>query len=262
MLPKTMDCTLTAVPEVVGDVVELPVGHRARVHPRLEDGVPRARELLLRVLREGLAGLLLHHRLEARDDLVPGLLVEVQVGLGLALRLDRVQLVLELVLLDAQHHVAEHLDEAAVAVLGEAAVAGLGLEALHGPVVQAQVQDGVHHAGHGELGPAAHRHQQGILGVAELLAHEALELLQGGGALRVHLGRQRAAPLVVDVAGLRGDREARRHRKARVRHLREARALAAEQVLHVPVSVRLAAAEEVDVLSHAWPPSLEMSAMR
>jgi hypothetical protein len=34
--------------------------------------------------------------------------------------------VLKLVVVDAQHHVAEHLEQAAVAVQGKALVAGLG----------------------------------------------------------------------------------------------------------------------------------------
>ena len=50
--------------------------------------------------------------------------------LARALRLDRVELVLEEVAVDAEHDLAEHLDEAAVGVLGEALVAGQRGEAL------------------------------------------------------------------------------------------------------------------------------------
>ena len=245
----------------MGDVVQLPVGDRTRVHPRLEDRVAGARELVLRILGEGLAGLFLDDRLEAGDDFVERLLVEVEVGLGLDLLLDRRELVLELVLLDPEHHVAVHLDETAVAVLREAPVPGLGLEPLHGSVVQAEVQDGVHHPGHGKLRPAPHGHQKGIGGIAQLLAHEPLELLEGRSALGVHLRRQHTSAFVVDVAGGSRDREAGRHGQARVGHLGQPGALAPEQVLHVLVAVRLAAAEEVHVLGHAWPPSLEMSAI-
>src|SRR5207244_6442545 len=39
-----------------------------------------------------------------------------------------------------------------------------------------------------------------------------------------------------------------RHRHPRIRHLREAGAFAAEEILHLPVAVRFAAAEEVDAL--------------
>ena len=59
--------------------------------------------------------------------------------------------------------------------------------------------------------------------------------------------------LVVDVADLGGDREPGRHRQAGVGHLGEARAFAAEQVLHVAVAVGLAVAEEIDVLCSLSP---------
>ena len=52
----------------------------------------------------------------------------------------------------AEHHVAVHLDEAAVEVEGEAAVAGAARDAVSDGLVQAEVEDGVHHAGHGDRG--------------------------------------------------------------------------------------------------------------
>ncbi len=109
---------------------------------------------------------------------------------------------LELVLVDVQHDVAVHLDEAAVRVLGKAAVAGLALQALDRVVVHAQVQDRVHHAGHRELRARAHRDQQRIVGVAQLLAHEGLELAEPFFELALDLLGQRALALRVDVARL------------------------------------------------------------
>jgi hypothetical protein len=53
---------------------------------------------------------------------------------------------------------------------------------------------------------------------------------------------------VVEVAGVGGDREPGRHRQAGVGHLGQARALAAERVLHRAVAVGLAVTEEVHVL--------------
>jgi hypothetical protein len=43
------------------------------------------------------------------------------------------------------------------------------------------------------------------------------------------------------------DREARRNGQSRIRHLRQAGALAAEVVLHLAVTIGLAAAEKVNV---------------
>ena len=62
--------------------------------------------------------------------------------------------------------------------------------------------------------------------------------------------------LVVERAGFGRDRETGRNRQPGVGHLGEARALAAEQVLHRAIAVGLAAAEEIDVLplAGAWRP--------
>src|SRR5438128_797368 len=83
-------------------------------------GVSGSLELLTGVLRGVLARLLLHHVLVLRGSLVGRALGEVDIDLGLVLLLDRRQLVLELVRVEAEDHVAEHLDEAAIAVLREA----------------------------------------------------------------------------------------------------------------------------------------------
>ena len=69
-----------------------------------------------------------------------------------------------------RHDVAEHLHEAAVGVPGEALVAGRLREPLDRVVVQAEVEDGVHHARHRLAGAGAHRHEQRVLRVAEALA--------------------------------------------------------------------------------------------
>ena len=88
--------------------------------------------------------------LELQDQLsqVPGGQLRVDFDApSTALEGDRV---LELVALDVEHDLAEHLDEPAVAVPCEPLVAGLRDEPFDRDVVQAEVQDGVHHARHRE----------------------------------------------------------------------------------------------------------------
>jgi len=104
------------------------------------------------VLREIALRNLLHFDLELgnQDFQVLGGQFEIKVHLFLFLGL--MNDVLELVLFDAHHHVAEHLDETAVRVPGEALVPGHPDESVYGLIVQPEVQDRVHHAGHGELG--------------------------------------------------------------------------------------------------------------
>ena len=111
----------------VVDVVDAAIGLGAIVLPGAEHGVARHHQLLVRVLRKVALGVLLHDLLVFGDDFLQRLGVEVGVELGLLLLLLAVEDFLEGVLGNLEHHVAEHLDEAAIGVIGEARiVAALG----------------------------------------------------------------------------------------------------------------------------------------
>jgi hypothetical protein len=235
--------------------VEAAIGDRALVHPGAEDRGDRAPELLLRVLRERLAELARHRLLVALHHRLP--ILGVQVGVEALARVELVvlQQVLEMVVIDAEHDLAVHLDEASVAVIGEAPVAAALGEPGHGLVVEAEVQHRVHHAGHRGAGTRAHGDQQRILGVAELGADALLQRCQRGYDLRLQLLRIAAAVGVEVGADLGRDGEARRHRQSQIAHLREIGALAAEEVAHVRAPLGAARSETVNPLRHR-PPTL------
>ena len=239
-----------------GDAVHLPVGHGAVVVPRPEHRADGAPELLHRVLGEGRAPLPPHLVLELGHQVPqvlgrePGVVGDAAGGLpALQQRLEHV-VGLGLVGLHAQHHIAVHLHEAAVGVVDEARVAGAPDHAGHGVVVEAQVQHRVHHPGHGLPRARAHRHQQGVVAVAEAAAHDLLHPRHGGGDLPVEALGVASAVLVVVGADRGGDGEARRHRNAHASHLVEARALAAQDLAHGGPARGLAGAERVDVPGH------------
>ena len=234
---------------MIRDVVDAAVLDRARVHPRAEHGVAGHLELFARVLRKVAAGFVLDELLVALDDFSQRRLVEASIQLRAARLLHRLELVLERALRDLEDDVAEHLDEAAIAVEREAAVVRPPLQRLDRHVVQTEIQNRVHHAGHRELRAGADRHEQRVLGGTERRAGRLLELLQVLRDLAVDRRGDLLLFLVVDVADLGGDRKTGRHGQARIGHLGEAGAFAAEEVLHVPVAVGLAVAEEVDGLS-------------
>ena len=231
------------------DRVQLAVLLRPRVHPRAEHGADRAPELLVRILREGLAQLLLDDRMVTPDQRLPVVGREVgveRVALALLVLLERV---LEMVVADAEDDVRIHRDEAPVAVIGEAAVRGRR-DRLDRLVVEAEVQHRVHHARHRGAGARAHRDEERVPGVAEGLAGDLADMSEGSCDLLLQLRRIGAAVVVIVGADLGRDGEAGRHRQAEIGHLGEVRALAAEELAHRRFALGLAVAEGVDPLRH------------
>ena len=216
-------------PEVVSDVVGAPVDLRAGVVPRLEDGTNGTGQLVACVLRESVTRLLEIDGLVGLDE--DGQVVRGQVDVlrGSAVFLELGEGVLEAVAVDAVHDAAVHLDQAAVGVVGEARVARRAREARGGFVVQAEVEDRVHHPGHRDGGARAHRDEERILGVSEALARLLLEGAHVPVDLLVEPVRELAACGHVPTAGVRRDREAGRNGNPELRHLGQADALAAQQ---------------------------------
>jgi len=237
-----------------GNVVQPAVGDGALVHPRREHRADRAPQLLDRVLRERLADLALPGLLVFADDVPPVVGGQIRVEAIALGFLVEFQHVLEIVVVDVEHHVRIHLDEAAVGIEGEALVAGAGRQRADRGVVEAEIEDGVHHARHRGAGAGPHRHQQRIGRVAEFAPGQLADM----GERRRHLRRQvvRIAVLVIVVVGadFGGDREPRRHRQPQVGHFREVGALAAEQVLHAALAFGFAVAEGVDPFGHRRSP--------
>ncbi len=196
------------------------------------------------IVREGVAGVLLDEALERGDEVAQILRRELGVQLGGPLLLQVVDGVLEQLAGDAHDDVAVHLHQAAVAIVSETLVAAAGHEALHGVVVEAEVEHGVHHPGHGNPGARAHREQQRVGGIGEALAHDLLDLSHGGLDLGLQLGGQLARALVFGALG-GGDGEPGRDRHAEPRHLRQVGALAAEKIAHRCVAVSATVGEDI-----------------
>ena len=236
---------------LVGDLVHLAVNVGAGVIPAAEDGLDSLDQLLLGILGEGTALVVLIDLLEDSNQSLQILGSQVSVGLVALLFLHLVDLDFEEALGDHHDDVCEHLHEAAVAVVSKAGVTGLLGQALNSLIVQAQVQDGVHHAGHGLTGAGTNRHQQGVGVVTELLAgdlFQSLQVLENVGNQGVI---QLAAVSVVLGAGLGGDGEALRHRHAGSSHLCQTGTFAAQHVLHrglIAAKGVVSLAEVVDIL--------------
>ena len=236
--------------ELVGNAMLLAVDAGALVHPAAKDGLDGKAQLELRIMREdGLAvgnvELGIQGGLDVvGEDALKGLDELLQV-FGRKLGIDTnagdqaglSQGVLEQVGVNTHNDVGEHLDKAAVAIPGKTRVLRLGDETLDRIVVEAQVEDRVHHAGHGERSARANRHEQRIGGVAELLAAAGLEVGLGGNDLvECAFGPEVAGTGVLDT-GLAGNGKATGNRQADAAHLGKVCALAAKHKVHGLVSL-------------------------
>jgi hypothetical protein len=237
------------------NVVELAVDLGAVVVPAFEHRHHGAPELFPGVGRELAADARADQRLEAGHQLLQIGRVELGVELDALLGLEHVDDHLKGIVvflahgLQAHHHVAVHLHEAAVGVPGETFVAGLARQADHGLVVEPQVEDGVHHAGHRSPRAGTHRQQQRVVGIAKALAH----LLLDEGQAITHLGVDQAQRMGLalfreDRAGLGADGEAAGHGDAQAAHFGQVGALATQQVLHRSGTLGAGRAETIDVL--------------
>eukprot|EP00438_Fugacium_kawagutii_P025783 Skav230064 [mRNA] locus=scaffold1221:128832:131215:- [translate_table: standard] len=188
------------------DIVQLPVGLCTLIHPGVEDCTNGSPKLLLGILWELLAKLQLHHSLVGFDQLLQVLWKQLAVLLDATLLLGALQVLLEVVDLNAEDNVRIHLHKAPVAVK-----ARLLRQSLHCGVVQSQIQHCVHHSWHGRACSRAHGHQQRVCVVAELASSAAFDQIQGFLHLLFQLFGILAAVLVEVRAKLRCDRESRWH---------------------------------------------------
>ena len=244
---------------LVGDLVHLTINVGAGVVPRTEDGLDSADQLLFGVLGELFALLLQVNLLEFLDQFLQVVGVQLNVLLHALALLHGVDALLKEALAQLHDDVRVHLDEAAVAVVGKAGVVGLLGQAFNSLVVQAQVQDGVHHAGHGLTCAGTDGNQQGVLDGAEGLTSLLLKDAHVFEDVRLDLIVDFAVVGVVLGAGLGGDGEALWNRHTGVGHLGQAGALTTQSVLHgglVAAEGVMALFEQVqEFLAHSYLPN-------
>ena len=130
--------------------------------------------MVVHVLWEGLTHRGFHRGLIFDDDLFPIFCLKIGIDGVVVDFFIAFQNVLKHVVVEFQNHIGVHLDEAAIAIKGKAAVPGLGSQAFHRLIVQAQVQDRVHHAGHRSARARADRHQKRVASIAKTFAHGGL----------------------------------------------------------------------------------------
>ena len=238
---------------LVGDALHLTIENGALVHPAAEHGADSAPKLLLGIGGEVATSLLLDGLLEALNEFLKRLHREVLVEHNALLllhllddSLERIDVLLVLGL-HAEHNVAVHLNETAIAVINEVGVAGLCHHALGHLVVQAKVKDGVHHTWHRGTGTRTNRNQQRVLRIAKLAVHQLLRVSHGFRHLiRKQLNNLCLAYFIILIASVCGNRKARRHWHSDKIHFCQVGTLATQQVSHVCTTFGLTVTEEID----------------
>jgi hypothetical protein len=192
-------------PRVGADAVLLAVHDRARRVPGTEHGGDGAHQLLAWVLRELAAGFAEIDRAESADDLVQ----RVDCERRQVPALDQLEVARERVTVDAVDDLAEHLDQPPVVVEQEAHVGRPRV--LDHLVVDADVEDRLHHPRHRDRAAGAHRNEQRRGRVSEASPRPELERRDVAVDLRVELGSQPTAVGQCLAAGFGGDGEAVGH---------------------------------------------------
>ena len=221
----------------VGDIVIAAIHVRTRVVPGAEHGLDSADELFLRVGGEVRTDLGLVLSLELVGERLQVVRGQFHVVVHALLGFHLVDELLEVLLADFHDDVGVHLNESSVAVPCPTRVLRLLCDDLNDFFVQTEVQNGVHHTGHGCTRAGTDGNEQRILLIAELLAGDLLHLADVGHDLRHDLVIDLATVFVILGARLRADGEALGYGKPDVGHFRQVCALTAEQLAHVRVTL-------------------------
>ena len=220
----------------VGNIVVAAVYVRSGVVPGTEHGLHCANQLLLRVRREIRADLRLVLCLELSGQLLQIVRRQLYVQLHALLRLHLIDELFKIFLSNLHHDVGIHLDKSAVAVPRPARIARRLCQGLHYFLIQSEIQDGVHHTGHGCSCTGTHGNQKRVLFVPEFLSCHLLQLRHGLHDLAHDLVINLSSILVILGTRLCRHRKALRYRQSQACHLGQVRTLAAQQVPHTSVA--------------------------
>ena len=223
---------------VVGDFVHAAVHVRTGVIPGTEYGANRFDQLLLGILGEFLPLMGLIEGLELLHQSLHIVGIQLYVLRYALFFLHLVDDLLKLALGQFHNDVREHLNETAIGVISKTGVVGQLGQTLDSLIIQTEVQNGIHHAGHGSTGTGTNRNQQGVVDIAELLADQFFQVSQVGENLCLDILIDLTAICIILGAGFRGNGKALGHGHAGLGHFGQVRTLTAEELSHVLVAFR------------------------
>src|SRR5690606_2247525 len=145
-------------------------------------------------------------------------------------------------------NVAEHLDEPSVAVISESFVVCELCEPCDDLVIEAQVQDVIHHAWHRSPGSGSYRYEKRIRRIPEFLFNDLFHFGQGFIDLVLDLLRDHLSVVIISGTGFRGHCKPSWHRKSEGCHFRKVCAFSSEKLPHRGIAFT----EQINVLCHSY----------
>ena len=205
--------------EEPGDFFDAAIGDRLFRHPGAEHRADSAPKLLEGVVRKVLPGLPAEVRFVFRHQFFPAAGGHSGIFLDPEPIFHGAKPVFEIFLRHVHDDGRIHLHETAIGVVSESFVPRYGGETFDGAVVQAEIENGLHHSRHGAGGTGAHTDEERVFRISEFLFRGAFELGDVVGDLLLQLRRILLAVLVKVIAHFRGDGETGGHGQADLGHL-------------------------------------------
>ena len=216
--------------EVVADLLAYAICDRPSTIPASEHCLDSTVELGPRILRERLSGRLLDSCLVPFAEILQNRHRKIGVVVRMGVVFGGFQRVLKRIATHPEHDPSVHRDETTVRVVRKPLVARDIREPLDALVVETQIEDGVHHAGHREFGARTNAYEQRIVRITQPTSHVTFQLGDMLRHLRIQLGRP--ATVHVVTASIGRHSEAWWHRQLQHSgHLGEVGTLTTQQIL-------------------------------
>ena len=146
-----------------------------------------------------------------------------------------------------EHHIGEHLDEAAVGVENKPFIAGQFDHRLTGFIIESEVENGIHHTGHTGGGTGTNRNQQRMGSFSESFAGGLFQTLESGIDLRADCFKKFfLTDFTVQSARFGGDGESGRDRESERSHISKVGSFTAKKITHLGGTFGGSGSEEID----------------
>ncbi|GBF26345.1 hypothetical protein MnTg02_01383 [bacterium MnTg02] len=147
-IPKHHGLNIDRCSPFIRDIVQPSIGFRARGLPGPENGGDGAPKLFMNILRERMPHLLGNAVLILLDHIKPMIRRQGRIADKTIVVLKSLKQILEERMIDAEHDICIHLNEAAIGIIGKSTIPCPRRNAFHRFVVEAEIKDSIHHPRH------------------------------------------------------------------------------------------------------------------